>query len=562
MSSQDRVRPVAIAIGVDIGVSTSGISYCLVGPSGGLFGPPASVLLCNERAPLQPSVLGKISGPENWGTAVESEADKLTLLKLALLEDELQDDAQHPDHLRAVQEELSKITDAGYNGVTVLTEYMKRMWAVAKDQLLRNIEDDCANMVPGSLKIGFVFGIPAVWEEQTAGRMEQAIARSGMTGGAYFTDLVFEPEAAALAVLPYFVQKHLLQKDETVVIADLGGGTMDFISYTVSSDTPLEVNECVSGKGRLLGDMFMKSALQSLIKAEAEARLGVDIANFNQHRFQAQVDKVWTNATLLQGGALDLADWSIEVLAERQDGAVMASFHVHGIDIVETFRSITNGIVELAQSQVANLMVVVGGFGRNKFLQVELRNHFGNDFVFFTEGGGQLAVKHGAALHGVTKFAREIAASQTVASQSVASQGTASGEEPTRVTSRIARQSYGAWMGTGPKDLVQWFINKFSMTIWRPTLAPPIVLPRAAFQAKIDRDLPCVPILKCGRKTKRIQSIDGMKTRNPCQIRCKRPDLLYQIEELQLKPRLNARQQVEFDVPQDLTAIFEVERLG
>jgi hypothetical protein len=159
---------------------------------------------------LQPTVLGRIQQNDNWGTGVESTDDRLTLLKFALLDDELQGDPQHPEHIRAVRQELYKIGAAGYDGVTVLAEYMRRMWLSAGDQ----IESDIAARFRGQpvkLTAGFVFGIPAVWGERTTERMEQAITMSGIANHATFVDLMLEPEAAALAVLPRVAKQASLE---------------------------------------------------------------------------------------------------------------------------------------------------------------------------------------------------------------------------------------------------------------------------------------------------------------------------------------------------------------
>ena len=73
-----------------------------------------------------------------------------------------------------------------------------------------------------------------------------------------------------------------------------------------------------------------------------------------------------------------------------------------------------------------------------------------------TDDGGicrQLAVKHGAAIHGVTKVInRPVHPNQGLP----------------RVNTRIARQSYGAWMSDGPRDLVKWFINKVRRALSAP----------------------------------------------------------------------------------------------
>jgi hypothetical protein len=65
----------------------------------------------------------------------------------------------------------------------------------------------------------------------------------------------------------------------------------------------------------------------------------------------------------------------------------------------------------------------------------------------------QLAVKNGATIHGVAKVAKHGVASQ---------QQTNPAEGSARIDARIARQSYGAWMGDSdePMDLVKWFITK------------------------------------------------------------------------------------------------------
>lgn len=90
----------------------------------------------------------------------------------------------------------------------------------------------------------------------------------------------------------------------------------------------------------------------------------------------------------------------------------------------------------------------------------------------------------------------------------------------------------------------------------------PIFLPIAAFQARTDRGQPCVPIYSCRRELSGFKSINDLKYKNPCQIWCKHPEHFNKLGEwLQLRPRLNQHQQVEFDLPMDLEWMFEVEKL-
>lgn len=48
---------------------------------------------------------------------------------------------------------------------------------------------------------------------------------------------------------------------------------------------------------------------------------------------------------------------------------------------------------------------------------------------------------------------------------------------------------------------------------------------------------------------------------HPYQIRCTHPDYLGGVESLQVRPRLNDRLEVEFDVQEDMRWMFEVEKL-
>ncbi|KAH6627434.1 hypothetical protein F5144DRAFT_548888 [Chaetomium tenue] len=541
--------PMGISIGIDIGVSTSGVSYCFVDRFGKAEGPPASVPLLAAQAHLQPTILSKQHNV--WGTDAKQYDDKLTLLKLALLENELEGE---PEHIRAVQQELNKISATGYDAITILADYIGMMWADARSKIQQAVAFRLGGQNVG-LKSSLIFSIPAVWSERAAERMQKAIVKSGITVDASFIDLVLEPEAAALAVLPGLSK---LKNGKAVVIADLGGGTVDFISYTLSPTTARRFNQCVAAEGRLLGDMFMKSALRSFIAEKVEGKLRIDIASLHQAGFEAQVKKVWRNACAFEKGAEDLREWSCPVVTNRQDGTEMPAVTIDGSDIVATFRSITKGILALTHSQIEAAeerqgspqgIVVVGGFGLNSFLKEELRINF-DKLVNFTDDAGLLAVKNGAAMYGVAKMAGESAANQ----QDDPVEGSA------RIDSRMTRRSYGVWAGTGPKDIVHWFISK-NQTVGDHH--DPIILPLAAFNARIDRDQPCAPIYSCGRKVTGLRSItsDIKVYKNPYQIRCLNPRAVDGVESLHLRPWLNDRQEIEFEVQDDLKGFFTVEKL-
>jgi hypothetical protein len=63
------------------------------------------------------------------------------------------------------------------------------------------------------MDVRFVFGVPAVWNEETILRMDQAVVHSGVPSFARkpaSVDYIPEPEAAAIAVIPDLSQTNSL----------------------------------------------------------------------------------------------------------------------------------------------------------------------------------------------------------------------------------------------------------------------------------------------------------------------------------------------------------------
>ena len=69
--------------------------------------------------------------------------------------------------------------------------------------------------------------------------------------------IVSEPEAAAIYAFRV-THPNDIKIGDTFVLCDAGGGTVDLISYTVSSLNPiLRVEEAAPGTGKLCGGIFL-----------------------------------------------------------------------------------------------------------------------------------------------------------------------------------------------------------------------------------------------------------------------------------------------------------------
>ncbi|KAK3294349.1 uncharacterized protein B0H64DRAFT_475826 [Chaetomium fimeti] len=488
---------------------------------------------------MQPSTLSAIKrddGPGSWGTGIAARTPTLRLFKLALLHtDDLVLENELPDSIAFVNQSISEIRHASWTGTEAVTTYLKRLWADADRRIKDELQEK--NVAVAEEDMCFLFTNPAVWSDETVSRMKKAIEASNVVRADARCGFMDEPKAAALAVIPQLQSHRPLQKGQTVVIADLGGGTADFISYYIDTVTPLCVGECVAGEGRLLGDMFMRRALYSLVTREVERTVRSEVKGSDLGKVEAQAEELWLWSR--SRPATTLCTETRTLNFQLHDGTNLPVV-VQGGDIVNEFRTITDRVIELAKSQMRavreetdrwpDVLVVVGGFGRNKFLEAEMRRDpLLAPRVEITGEQGQLAVKNGAAIACVARFGGDDAGTGSAVSPLAP-------EAPMKIVSLIPSQSYGYWDGVRPKGQISWFIRK-----GRKMSAAPLVIPLIpeAFREREEAGCPSIPIYRVCKPTEQSSAIpntNGVVTQQ-CQILCKRRELL----DLNPPPRVELR---------------------
>lgn len=121
-------------------------------------------------------------------------------------------------------------------------------------------------------KIEYVITVPAIWTDAAKWAMIKACEDAGYGKHRVDFHLVTEPEAAAAHTLKV-IQAHKLKKDDTFIICDAGGGTVDLIAYKVRTLEPLVLDEVVSGSGDLCGSVYLDDRFMAYI----ESLLGEDV---------------------------------------------------------------------------------------------------------------------------------------------------------------------------------------------------------------------------------------------------------------------------------------------
>ena len=107
--------------------------------------------------------------------------------------------------------------------------------------------------------------VPAVWSDLAQAKTRKCAEKAGM-GKATGLQLVSEPEAAAIYALADMDPLDL-EVGDTFVLCDAGGGTVDLITYTITSLKPtIKVTEATPGSGSLCGGSFLNRRFQSFME--------------------------------------------------------------------------------------------------------------------------------------------------------------------------------------------------------------------------------------------------------------------------------------------------------
>ncbi|XPS69306.1 hypothetical protein M3J09_001584 [Ascochyta lentis] len=148
--------------------------------------------------------------------------------------------------------------------VDIVTDYLAQI----KAHLIKNLDQKYGKVLWRSLSITLVVTVPAVWSDLAKDRTLQAIDKAGFNRLefpqlAQQPILTAEPEAAALYTLNSLrlsTQGAQFAINDGFIMCDLGGGTVDLISYKVDKIDPVAVGEVTIGCGDQCGGSFVDRA--------------------------------------------------------------------------------------------------------------------------------------------------------------------------------------------------------------------------------------------------------------------------------------------------------------
>jgi hypothetical protein len=147
--------------------------------------------------------------------------------------------------------------------VEIVADFLRHI----KGHVVKNLDDQYGEELWKTLPITLVVTVPAVWSDGAKDRTMQAVYQAG------FNEIQFpklkrvvtatEPEAAAIYTIKSLsgsVQDDQFKVGDGLVVCDMGGGTVDLISYRIVDLSPTILEEATIGSGDLCGGSFVDLA--------------------------------------------------------------------------------------------------------------------------------------------------------------------------------------------------------------------------------------------------------------------------------------------------------------
>ncbi|KAK4079305.1 hypothetical protein Trihar35433_410 [Trichoderma harzianum] len=425
-----------IVIGIDFGTTFSGVAWArstrpdLVNI---VTSWKSSFIFNSDREKVSTSIAySKESESPLWGYAAPVGSSTLNWFKLCIIDEEdIPLYLRASTHLQTVQAALERL---GTHAVEVISHYLRELWNYTLGCIER--AEGASIVELSAFKV--IVTLPAIWPAYAQFRMKEAIQKAGILSLRNAADttveFISEPEAAALATLRDMSDRADMRTGDHFVVCDAGGGTVDVITYTIISQTPMKVRESVKGDGKLCGATFVDERFRHLLKNKISPASWQKLGEDGVTRL---INNEWENGIKSQF-CNDGRKWTIQLpIASRKrdhDQFSCPEIIFSNQEIVDVFSPIMNQTVELVTAQIQEVksryrklpkfVILVGGFGRCQHLYNCLRQGLRDNVEILQSSGARpwTAVCRGAAIRGLEK-----------------SDNTADSV----IYSRIARASYG-----------------------------------------------------------------------------------------------------------------------
>lgn len=216
-----------------------------------------------------PTEIAYLDSGIKWGSDIPVSAPRHMWMKLQL------DRRQTGEAAKIMTEFASNGPESRRRPVEIIADFL----ALVKEHLIKNLDEQYGKELWRTLPILLVVTVPAVWSDLAKSRTMQAFDMAGFNNNGFpkLTQImtITEPEAAAIFTIKTLrggAQAEKLSIGDGFVVCDMGGGTVDLISYRVAELQPTVVEEATVGNGDQCGATFVDRAFIQWL----EDKLGIE----------------------------------------------------------------------------------------------------------------------------------------------------------------------------------------------------------------------------------------------------------------------------------------------
>ncbi|KAI0891531.1 actin-like ATPase domain-containing protein [Annulohypoxylon nitens] len=364
-----------------------------------------------------PTELFYDEGETFWGYDIPPDSDPIRWFKLLLLkDDDLTPELRQSDYITRGRDMLRETRKTV---VDLIADYLRGFW----QHVISEINKARGERVVDALRFHVVLTLPAIWKGYARNSMEAAAKKAGILDerDAGSTTLSFAPEPEAAALSTLCEPGRQINKGDTYIICDAGGGTVDLISYEVEQASPFAVREVAEGVGGLCGGIFVDESFERVCKG----RLGVLWDRLSKEGVRDIMKGEWEHAIKPQFRVSNSAkQYVVAIPAEaflekdpktdlsRQPFIKRGRIHFRESDLKPAFTDIFNKIEKLIDDQIKSAkhnvpkitgIILVGGLGSSPFLFDTLKAKYSKQNIGVLQSSGikpRTAISRGAVFKG------------------------------------------------------------------------------------------------------------------------------------------------------------------
>ncbi|KAF8160149.1 hypothetical protein K438DRAFT_1921672 [Mycena galopus ATCC 62051] len=370
-------------LGIDIGTTYAGMSYCLLEPG------RVPEILPITRFPAQdhvgadskvPSVIyydqsgmARACGPEALHESVVEQAEEAGWKKAEWFK----------LHLRPTTDTSSPANcipalPAKKSALDVFADFLRYLFQCAKTYIVDHYDNGSALWIGVEDSMVFVLTHPNGWEGEQQAKMRTAAIIAGLipstgSGSSERVHFVTEGEASLHFCIMNGLATDALRLGKGVVIIDAGGGTVDISAYrkvTTAKDESFE--ETARPQCLFEGSIFVSNRAYNHLKAKLEGSKYADDVDHIRECFDKTTKLRFRNTdkwSYIKFGRHSDKDEALNISSGQMklSSDVVAGFYKPSLDGI--LLAVTN------QCSMSSSVLLVGGFAASEWLYPELKKH-------------------------------------------------------------------------------------------------------------------------------------------------------------------------------------------